>query len=158
MKNITRHENGHKKVSTINNEPSKTQQQFAEQCDINNIMKKYKQTGEITHLNKKTGIYGDFSNMPSYQEALHTVIKAEQEFMTLPADVRKKFDNNPQQFVDFINDPKNDEEAIKLGLKTQLKPTDIDHLNQNLNQLNQNLKNQTKPNPKTKSDQDPQST
>jgi len=37
--------------------------------------------------------------------------------MALPSDVRKRFSNDPAELIDFLADKKNDEEAIKLGLK-----------------------------------------
>ena len=51
MKKITVAKDGKVTVETINEEKSMTQQSHAEMVDINNIMRKYIQTGEITHLN-----------------------------------------------------------------------------------------------------------
>lgn len=117
MKKIIRLENGNIKVQTINDQPSKTQQQFKDQCDINLIMKKYRETGQISHLKQNRGQFLDVSNIPSYQEALNTVISAQNSFQSLPSDVRKKFGNDPQNMIDFLSDNSNDTEAIKLGLK-----------------------------------------
>lgn len=107
---------GRIKVMTINNEPSKTQQQFKDECDINNIIKKFQNTGEFTHRAKNPGMYGDFSNITDYQGMLHTIQQAQDSFMTLPALTRKKFDNDPGELIKFLKDPSNTEEAIKLGL------------------------------------------
>lgn len=107
---------GRRKVVTINTEPTKTQQQFAAECDVNNIMKKYLQTGEIHHINRKTGVYADLSMITDYQDMLDTVLHAQSAFKELPAEVRKEFDNNPQKLIDFLGDEKNREKAIKLGL------------------------------------------
>jgi len=117
MKKIIRHENGKVKVVTINSEPTKTQQQFQEQCDVNNIMKKYRNVGEITHLARKAGTYADLTNVPDYQGALDTVLQATHAFSTLPAHVRKRFGNDPSELISFLQDKNNNEEAIKLGLK-----------------------------------------
>jgi len=117
MKKIIRHENGEVKVITINNKPSKTQQQYKESVDINNIIKKYKVTGELSHLNRKQGVYLDSANLPSYQEALNMVISANDQFAQLPSQIRKQFNNNPQEMISFLDNPQNDEEAIRLGLK-----------------------------------------
>lgn len=116
MKNVIKLANGKLKVQTINNEPSKTQQQFKEQSDINAIMRKYHKGEMISHLNQKQGQYIDLSTMPDYQSALQTVIDAQASFMTLPSEVRKKFQNDPHLVVQFLSDPKNAEEAFKLGL------------------------------------------
>lgn len=96
---------------------SQTQQQFAEQCDVNYIMKTYAKTGEITHLARQEGVYADVSTIPDLQQSINNVKAAEEAFMTLPADLRKKLDHSPVKFIQYLNDPKNDEEAIKYGLK-----------------------------------------
>jgi len=116
MKKIIKHENGQIKIQTINTEPSMTSQQFKEQCDVNNIMKKYRLTGELSHLKKTQGQYMDLTSLPDYQTALQTVIDANSAFESLPAHVRKSFQNDPKQLLQFVADPNNKEEAIKLGL------------------------------------------
>lgn len=141
MKKILRHENGQIKVTTLNEEKTRTQQQFKDQCDVNNIMKKYRLTGEVTHVNKKQGLYTDLSDSPSYQTALDIIIQAERTFSELPSDVRKKFNNDPQEMISFLDDSKNNEEAIKLGLKIPKNPPP---------QKQNELQNEQKPkNPKT---------
>jgi len=118
-KKITYLDNGNIRVQSMNSEPSKTQQQFAAASDINNIMAKYKKTGEINFPRQNQGSYADLTQMKNYQQSLDTVIKAQEAFDTLPSDVRKKFQNNPAELLEFLGDPNNDEEAIKLGLKIQ---------------------------------------
>lgn len=97
---------------------SKTKQSMAAATDINNIMSRYEKTGLIDHI-KEGGSYGDFSKVSDYHEAMNQVIKANDGFLTLPAKLRKKFDNDPAKLIEFMNDPKNKEEAIKLGLMEQ---------------------------------------
>lgn len=105
------------KVRTYNHEPSKTQQHFKDEHDINNIMKKYLKQGiSYNQLPNPSGIYGDFSNVKDYQNSLQTIIDADQAFLTIPSNIRKKFDNDPQKLFEFLNDKKNYEEAVKLGL------------------------------------------
>ena len=96
-------------------EPSRTKQSELEDCDINNIMARYATTGVITHLQKGEPLYGDFSEVEDYQASLAKVMSAEERFASLPSEVRKKFDYNPQNMIDFILDEKNREECIKLG-------------------------------------------
>lgn len=113
-----RRENGSIRVFSVNNDPSKTDQSFAEQCDINNIIKRYQQTGQVTHLAKNQGIYSDVSEIPDLQGAFQAVQDASFAFSTLPASIRDRFKNNPIEFVEFLQNPENDAEAISLGLKT----------------------------------------
>lgn len=103
-------------VETINLEPTLTQQQFKDDCDINNIVAKFSNTGEFKHLTKKTGVYADFSEIRDYQEMLETVKYGQEAFASLPAKTRARFANNPGELLSFIQDPKNKDEAIAIGL------------------------------------------
>lgn len=124
MKVIEIRKNGTKRVYTVNNEPSKTDQSQAKECDVNHIMKKYMKTGQITHLAKVRGTYADVSAIPDLNEALSIVKQADESFSSLPAQVRKRFGNDPSQLLEFLKDPKNDEEAIQLGLKESRQKSD----------------------------------
>ena len=106
-------------VLTIVEGPSMTKQAFAAECDINNIMKRYEKDAVVDHLNKVQGRYGDFTGVVSYQEACNIVIKAEEMFMSIPAAIRARFDNDPGNFLAFATDDKNEEELVKLGLAHQ---------------------------------------
>lgn len=103
-------------VAHVNDEPSLTQQQFAEECDINNIMKNYQETGTISHMNPRPLIYEDFSRITDYQGSLDMIREAGAAFQQLPAKVRSRFENDPGKLVEFCRDPNNYEEAITLGL------------------------------------------
>lgn len=111
-----RRPNGTLRVATLNPDPSLTQQQFKEECDINTIMNKYIKTGEFRALTGKGGIYADFSEIKDLQSMLDTVRLAQDAFASLPAQVRQRFANDPAQLLEFIQDTNNRDEAIKLGL------------------------------------------
>ena len=115
----TRRDNGTLRIQTVNDKPSRTQQQFKDECDVNNIIKKYKTTGIITHTNNKTGVYADMTEIGNYQEALGKVIEAETAFNNLPSAIRSKFHNNPQELIEYLNDKDKFEESIKLGLRVK---------------------------------------
>lgn len=96
---------------------SLTHQSMAPECDINKIMLKWQKTGVVEHVTEFGGQYGDFTNLPQdYQASMNAVIAAETMFQTLPSSLRKRFDNNPGAFLDFVSDKKNKEELEKLGL------------------------------------------
>lgn len=122
MKMITKRADGSKRVYTVNNEPSKTDQQWKKDCDVNEVMKKFKRTGQITHLAKKQGHFSDISEIPDLLAATKHINDAMELFSELDSATRKKFNNNPTELYEFLMDSKNDEEAIKLGLK--LSPED----------------------------------
>lgn len=116
-----------------------TQQQFEPECNVNNIMKRFKQTGVLPTVSGEP-IFGDFSNVVDYQTALNNVLSAQEAFSKLPANVRKKFENDPGILDEFLKDPKNKEECISLGL---LKPDPVvkpDKLDEIKDLLAENLK------------------
>lgn len=119
MKIIEKRANGTTRVYTKNDEPSLTDQSWAKDCDVNNIIAKYIKTGQISHLAKHQGQYADVSAIPDLQSALDQVTKAQQAFDDLPSNLRKRFGNSPVEMVNFLSDPKNDQEAISLGLKVK---------------------------------------
>lgn len=116
---VTTRPNGSKRIQTIWESESKTQQQFRDEVDINRIMKKYMQGVPISHVNHKLGIYGDFSNVKDFQSALETVTGATEAFNQLPSHIRNRFSNDPNQLFQFLQNPQNQSEAISLGLMTE---------------------------------------
>jgi len=92
-----------------------TQQHYKDECDINNILRQFNVTGLLpeTPLSPR---YGDFTGISDYHTALNQVIAAEDEFMRLPVDLRARFENDPEQLIEFIENSDNKDEAIKLGL------------------------------------------
>lgn len=94
--------------------PSMTQQQFKEECDVNSIMDKYRITGTVpTRLNAQ---FGDFSEVGDYLSAQNIILAAQEQFDTLPSNIRKEFDNSPANMLEFIHNPDNRERAIEIGL------------------------------------------
>lgn len=87
--------------ANLDYETNMTKQAFAEETNINAIMAKYQATGQFTHVNHNPAMYGDFSKINNLQEAIDQVDAANEIFMSLPAEVRSKFDNNPAKFIDF---------------------------------------------------------
>ena len=98
---------------------SLTQQHFQEECDIINIIKRHDRNGIIEHVHRGQARYGDFSEVTDYREALDLVRNAQEEFMTIPSDIRKQFDNNPGKFYEFVSNPDNKDELIKMGFIEQ---------------------------------------
>ena len=42
--------------------------------------------------------------------------------MSIPSDIRKQFDNNPGKFYEFVSNPDNKDELIKMGFIEQSLP------------------------------------
>lgn len=105
---------------------SMTQQQFKGECDVNNILAKYKKTGLVTHLAKHNAKFGDFSTYEDYQQSLDKILTAQNSFNHLPSELRKKFDNDPGKLIEYLQDEKNHDEAIQYGLMHKIEqPPDL---------------------------------
>lgn len=96
-------------------EPSLAQQHFKDECDINNILRQFNITGLLPE-NPLSPRYGDFTGISDYQTALNAVMEAEEGFMTLPAQIRARFNNDPEQLIQFLDNSQNLDEAIRLGI------------------------------------------
>lgn len=105
----------HKKYVFKTSGESLTQQHFKEECDVINIIKRHDKNGIIEHVQRGQARYGDFSEVADYREALDLVRDAQNEFMTIPSDIRKKFENDPGKFYEFVSNPDNKEELKEMG-------------------------------------------
>lgn len=117
-------------AAEYNDEPSLTVQSQTEDTDINVLMKRYGLTGVMPE-NMRLPSYGDYEGITSFRDAIQAVRDAEESFMTMPAATRARFENDPQKFLEYVNDEKNGEELIKLGLRkapepvVEVKPTEV---------------------------------
>lgn len=104
-------------------EPTKAQQHFKDECDINYVLKNF--GIEALSTTQLTPRYGDFSDVVDYHSALNAVIAAEDEFMALPANIRTRFDNDPAKLIDFLGNDANRQEAESLGLVSKSEPVPV---------------------------------
>lgn len=128
---------GRVRVQTVNMEDSKTQQQFKDQCDVNKIVAKYKRdTGRWLHLmSPNGGRYADVSSIKDYHSMLLQLQDANSAFMALPALVRQRFQNDPGKLLQFMQDPKNYDEGVKLGIFEPKKQNVPDANKNDLNEI-----------------------
>lgn len=96
-------------------EPSLTKQSFAEEVDINTIVRRFGLTGQLPS-DVRVPQYADFDEVVDYHSAMLLVRQAQESFMELPAHVRARFHNEPGELVAFVSDEKNREEAERLGI------------------------------------------
>ena len=94
---------------------SKTKQSFREETDINQLVKRYHQTGLLPRRSGQPA-YGDFSGAEDYSTAQLRIKDAEASFEALPIKIKQRFKNNPGNLMDFLANKKNNDEAIDLGL------------------------------------------
>lgn len=95
-----------------------TQQQFADETDINNIVKR-DLNGQPIPINEATPQFADFGDATDYQTHQNYIAEANSAFFSLPAETRYRFKNDPAELLDFVQNPANQEEAIALGLATR---------------------------------------
>lgn len=94
---------------------SRTLQSQAQDADINVIVKRFGVTGQLPQVGSLP-TFRDFEGIFDYRSALDAVREADRMFMEVPADIRGRFQNDPQRFVEFCSDPKNLDELRKMGL------------------------------------------
>lgn len=96
-------------------DPSKAIQSQKEEADINTIVRNFGITGKMPE-NVRLPAYGDFSGVDDYRSALDAVKAAEKSFMEIPAEIRAKFDHDPQNFLEFVENPENMDKLREMGL------------------------------------------
>lgn len=78
--------------------------------DINEIIRRFTETGDISLFQVREGVYGDFTDMPkTYAEMFQRMIDAEIAFNSLPAEVKEKFNNNVSEFLAAMGTEKMDD-------------------------------------------------
>lgn len=103
------------KVQLICEDPSRAKQSMKEETDINFIIRRFQKTGVIEHAKQFAGTYEDFMDI-DFHQAMNVVAEAESMFLTVPSSIRKRFNNDPGEFLAFATDPKNLTEMREIGL------------------------------------------
>jgi len=99
-----------------------TQQHMKDDCDINIIIKRHAETGNISHLNPKSPLYIDCTRVRDLQGAIHLVEEAEDNFATLPSAVRQACQNDPVKFINMLHTEEGTLELGEAGLEYMLNP------------------------------------
>ena len=97
-------------------EPSRTKQADMEKCDLQYQLARFQKTGLMGNLRSDEPLTGDFSEVDDLITAQNRLIDLEEQFMAMPAALRKKFDNDPLQMLEWLQKEENYEEAVKYGL------------------------------------------
>lgn len=112
-------------------EESRTHQEFKEESDINTIIDRFG-IGENPIEAQKWVTNVDISDAPdNYMDVMNQLNTARDQFMSLPAKLRSRFENDPHQFVEFVSNPANSEEMVNLGLAVRRAdpvPSDADRI------------------------------
>lgn len=98
-------------------EESKTLQSEYESTTIDWYLKRYSATGVDPFANRIVDArFGDFSNYESFLTAQNKLAQVRQGFDNLPSEIRAKFNNNINAFMEFVTNPANEAELVSLGL------------------------------------------
>lgn len=101
----------------------RTKQDQTDSCDINKIMDRYTKTGLIPHGNPFTPEQGYAPDI-DFHEAQNIIAHGKEIFAELDSKTRKRFDNDPGKYLDYIQDPDNQDELVKMGLATEKTPAE----------------------------------
>ncbi len=93
---------------------TRAKQQFAKECDINNILKRFGKSGQLDHLAAKPPEYGVVEGSDLHT-LMNVVAEANSAYESLPDLLRDRF-SSPSALVAFLGDESNRDEAIDLGL------------------------------------------
>lgn len=87
-------------------EPSRTKQEFADESDINNIIKNILRTGANDWLEKNDAWMKETGDVEvpnvNFRELMTTLAEANERFMGLPSAVRAGFGNDAAAFTDWV--------------------------------------------------------
>lgn len=83
--------------------------------DINEIMRRFGVTGLVPTMTLPP-LEGDHTRCGDFHSAMQLVAKAKEAFMGLDAATRKRFSNDPAEYVKFCSDEKNLPEMRKMGI------------------------------------------
>jgi len=118
-----------RRVQKFFNKPSRTQQSFKDECDLNITMTRFRKNCGVDFLTRYQGYcggqFGDFSAVTDYRTALEQLDKAEQVFMSLPAKARAYFENNCALFLDALHDEKRRAELVGIGVLAKPSVSDL---------------------------------
>jgi len=107
----------HRDCSYVEKDPlrGRAKQQFREDCDVNNLVAKYRKLG--VWPSGSPGVYEDSVKWPKdLAEAFAISARAAEQFEALPSGVRRRLGNDPRRLADLSAD---DLEDLRAYLKRQ---------------------------------------
>lgn len=109
------------KVSGWNSDQeSKVQEQFADACQTDTIIRKYNMMGINPFIAAGGSQYLDTTDLPSFVVAQNSQVRVREYFEGLPSDIRLEFNNDPAQFAEAVLDPQNADYLRDIGVLAPL--------------------------------------
>ena len=103
-------------------QPSKVQEQFADACQTDTIIRKYNTMGINPFIASGGSQYLDTTQIPDFFVAQNAQVKVKEFFEGLPADIRLEFNNDPMEFAEVVSDPQNADYLREIGVLEPLPP------------------------------------
>lgn len=109
------------KISGFSSEmESRVQEQFADACQTDTIIRKYNMMGVNPFIAAGGSQYLDTTQIPDFICANNAQVKVKEYFEGLPSDIRLEFNNDPMQFAEVVSDPRNEEYLREIGVLAPL--------------------------------------
>lgn len=99
---------------------SEVQEQFADACQTDTIIRKYNMMGVNPFIASGSSQYLDTTEIPSFVAAQNARVKVKEYFEGLPSDIRLQFNNDPMQFAEVVSDPSNADYLREIGVLAPL--------------------------------------
>lgn len=119
-----------------NGEKILTEQSHKDEVNINQIIRRHGiDLIQKTAMLRAPDMQWDDVTGNDFQEAMFKVTKAQQTFDQMPSELRKKFDNNPAKFLDYVQNKDNLPEMVEMGLAHPPAPetiTKVEVINQQI--------------------------
>lgn len=112
----------HRRVRHPGGGESKVQQSARDASDINTIVARWRKDHVVPMTPGKRPMYGDFTTASDFQETLHRLHMAEEEFLALPSAVRNLCDNDPGKFLDLVHQEEGLKALVDVGFAPELAP------------------------------------
>lgn len=98
-------------------DPSLTVQSFAKDADLNVIAKRFGITDPAQLGSPDPAHFRDTTNDPELRDILELKRQVHDSYLSLSPKLRKRF-RSPAEILEFLEDPDNAQEAVRLGLLT----------------------------------------
>ena len=99
---------------------SKVQEQFADACQTDTIIRKYNMMGVNPFIASGGSQYLDTTEIPNFVAAQNAQVKVKEYFEGLPSDIRLEFNNDPMYFAEVVSDPRNADYLREIGVLAPL--------------------------------------
>tara|TARA_A100001037_G_C15145631_1_gene636174 strand:- start:2431 stop:2895 length:465 start_codon:yes stop_codon:yes gene_type:complete len=103
----------HRELYSPEYDDGRTKQSFKDSCDINKILARFSGEQVAAHLSQFKNEYGDFSEFDWHKSQL-LLARGNEIFDALPPSVKREFGQQPSEFFNFVNDPKNQDRLAEL--------------------------------------------